>query len=75
MEQELLKQIRTILLLLLVGVFACAFFLYDNYRDKMKLKEAVEASTAEQDAFMDSVIAAEAAAVEDAMFEDTLSNK
>jgi hypothetical protein len=32
-----------ILIIIAIGIFICAFFLYDNYSDKQKVKESLEA--------------------------------
>jgi hypothetical protein len=44
MDTTILKSIRTILIIISIGVYACAFFLYDNYRDKLKFREAAAAA-------------------------------
>ena len=36
------NNISIILIIIAIGIFICAFFLYDNYSDKQKLKESIE---------------------------------
>ena len=42
MENDQFKIIKWLLVVMTIGIYACVYFLYNNYADKQKLKEAVE---------------------------------
>ena len=67
MENDILKSIRNLLAVLLVGVFACVFFLFDDYRDKMKIKNTIEKTEEEMRLDSEGRAAAEAAAWADSV--------
>ncbi len=42
MAQESNNYNKLILIVIALGIFICAFFLFDNYRDKQRIKNAIE---------------------------------
>lgn len=72
MKNGVLKSIRILLVILVVGVLSCAFFLFDNYLEMMEINNAIEVAKKEQDAiikYADSLAAISAAMLADSAAE------